>query len=223
MTLPIMWQYSENFILPISHDEVVHGKGSMLSKMPGNTWEKFANLRAFYGFMWMHPGKKLLFMGCEFAQPEEWSHDGDLNWDAASQPDHGGVQGLVRDLNTLYRETPALHVNDCLPEGFAWIANDPAQSTMAFARYGNTGDAPVVVMCNFTPVERVAFRIGVPAAGFWEEALNSDADIYGGGNRGNLGGVMSEDIDCDGHRASISITVPPLSTLVFKLKRDKTK
>lgn len=220
MTRPIMWQYSENFILPISHDEVVHGKGSMLSKMPGNEWEKFANLRAYYGFMWMHPGKKLLFMGCEFAQPEEWSHDGDLNWDAAAQPMHGGVQGLVRDLNTLYRETPALHVNDCLSEGFAWIANDPAQSTMAFARFGGKGDAPVVVMCNFTPVERVAFRIGVPEAGFWEEALNSDAEIYGGGNRGNMGGVMSEDIACDGHKASISITVPPLSTLVFKLTRD---
>lgn len=222
MTNPIMWQYSENFILPISHDEVVHGKGSMLSKMPGDEAEKFANLRAFYGFMWMHPGKKLLFMGCEFAQPEEWSHDGDLNWDAAALPAHGGVQTLVRDLNTLYRDTPALHVNDCIAEGFAWIANDPAQSTMAFARFGEDGDAPVVVMCNFTPVERVAFRIGVPEAGFWEEALNSDAQIYGGGNRGNMGGVMSSGVACDGHSASIEITVPPLSTLVFRLARKTT-
>lgn len=218
MTRPIMWQFTENFILPISHDEVVHGKGSMLEKMPGTQWEKFANLRAYYGYMWMHPGKKLMFMGCEFAQPEEWSHDGDLNWDAASQPAHGGVQTLVRDLNKLYRETPALHVGDCVPEGFAWISNDPSQSTLGFVRYGNKDDAPVVVMCNFTPVERLDFRIGVPSAGVWEEVLNTDAEIYGGGNRGNLGSVTTQATPCDGHGQSVTLTLPPLSTVVLRLK-----
>ncbi|ABD56030.1 1,4-alpha-glucan branching protein GlgB [Jannaschia sp. CCS1] len=218
MTNPIMWQYSENFILPISHDEVVHGKGSMLEKMPGNDWEKLANLRAYYGYMWMHPGKKLIFMGCEFAQPGEWSHDGDLNWDAASRPAHAGVQALVRDLNHLYRDTPALHVKDCMPDGFAWICNDPAQSTLGFARFGAAGDAPVVVMCNFTPVERVAFRMGVPTPGEWDEVLNTDAAAYGGGNRGNLGGVLSEPTPCDGHAQSVTLTLPPLSTVVLRLK-----
>lgn len=220
MTKPIMWQFTENFILPISHDEVVHGKGSMLEKMPGDTWEKFANLRAYYGFMWMHPGKKLMFMGCEFAQPEEWAHDGDLNWDAAAQPAHGGVQHLVRDLNALYKGTPALHVNDCTPDGFAWICNDPVQSTLGFARFGNDGDAPVVVMCNFTPIERVSFRIGVPSAGIWEEVLNTDAEIYGGGNRGNLGHVTAQDVACDGHAQSVVLTVPPLSTVVLRLQNS---
>jgi 1,4-alpha-glucan branching enzyme len=218
MTRPIMWQFTENFILPISHDEVVHGKGSMLEKMPGSREEKFANLRAYYGYMWMHPGKKLMFMGCEFAQPEEWNHDGDLNWDAASQPAHGGVQALVRDLNRLYRETPALHVGDCVPEGFAWICNDPAQSTLGFVRYGDKGDAPVVVMCNFTPVERSAFRIGVPAQGVWEEVLNTDSELYGGGNRGNLGAVTAQATACDGHDHSVTLTLPPLSTVVLRLK-----
>jgi 1,4-alpha-glucan branching enzyme len=218
MTRPIMWQFTENFILPISHDEVVHGKGSMLEKMPGSKEEKFANLRAYYGYMWMHPGKKLMFMGCEFAQPEEWNHDGDLNWDAASQPAHGGVQALVRDLNRLYRETPALHVGDCVPEGFAWICNDPAQSTLGFVRYGDKDDAPVVVMCNFTPVERSAFRIGVPAQGVWEEVLNTDSELYGGGNRGNLGAVTAQATPCDGHDHSVTLTLPPLSTVVLRLK-----
>jgi 1,4-alpha-glucan branching enzyme len=218
MTRPIMWQFTENFILPISHDEVVHGKGSMLEKMPGSKEEKFANLRAYYGYMWMHPGKKLMFMGCEFAQPEEWNHDGDLNWDAASQPAHGGVQALVRDLNRLYRETPALHVGDCVPEGFAWICNDPAQSTLGFVRYGDKDDAPVVVMCNFTPVERSAFRIGVPAQGVWEEVLNTDSELYGGGNRGNLGAVTAQATACDGHDHSVTLTLPPLSTVVLRLK-----
>ncbi|QXT40970.1 1,4-alpha-glucan branching protein GlgB [Gymnodinialimonas ceratoperidinii] len=220
MTRPIMWQFTENFILPISHDEVVHGKGSMLEKMPGSLDEKFANLRAYYGYMWMHPGKKLMFMGCEFAQPEEWSHDGDLNWDAASQPAHGGVQTLVRDLNKLYRETPALHVGDCVPEGFAWICNDPAQSTLGFVRYGDAGDAPVVVMCNFTPVERTDFRIGVPAEGVWEEVLNTDSELYGGGNRGNLGAVTAQPTACDGHDQSVTLTLPPLSTVVLRLKAN---
>lgn len=222
MTFPIDWAFTENFILPISHDEVVHGKGSMIAKMPGNDWEKFANLRAYYAFMWMQPGKKLLFMGCEFAQPEEWNHDAELNWHAAEQPANKGIQTLIRDLNTLYRDTPALHVNDCAPEGFAWVHNDPAQSTIGFLRYGEAGDAPVLVMCNFTPVERTNFRVGVPEAGFWEEVLNSDADIYGGSNRGNLGGCPAQTEAADGHEYSVMLTLPPLSVVVLR-NRDTFK
>lgn len=219
MTFPIDWAFTENFILPISHDEVVHGKGSMIEKMPGTQWEKFANLRAYYSFMWMQPGKKLLFMGCEFAQPEEWNHNSELNWSAADQPAHKGIQKLVRDLNALYVSTPALHVNDCVPEGFAWLNNDPTQSTMGFARFGAKGDAPVVVMCNFTPIERLDFRVGVPELGFWEEVLNSDAEIYGGGNRGNLGGGDAAAIAADGHAQSVVLTVPPLSVVVLRLRQ----
>ena len=220
MTFPIDWAFSENFILPISHDEVVHGKGSMIDKMPGNDWEKYANLRAYYGFMWTHPGKKLLFMGCEFAQPEEWNHDAELNWHAAEQPANAGVQRLVKDLNAVYRATPALHVKDCTPDGFAWLHNDPAQSVIAFMRFGATDDAPVVVVCNFTPVERSDYRLGVPVQGFWEEALNTDAEIYGGGNRGNLGGVNSEDVASNGQDASVSLTLPPLSVIVLRLRQS---
>ncbi|MCL4127354.1 UNVERIFIED_CONTAM: hypothetical protein GTU68_030547 [Idotea baltica] len=216
MTFPIDWAFTENFILPISHDEVVHGKGSMIDKMPGSEWEKFANLRAYYGFMWAHPGKKLLFMGCEFAQPEEWDHNAELNWGAADQPLNKGIQRLVQDLNNLYCNTPALYAKDCMPDGFAWLNNDPTQSTIGFMRMGAKGDAPVVVMCNFTPVERVAFRTGVPKAGFWEEVLNTDAEVYGGGNRGNLGGVQSTDTPADGQPHSATLTLPPLSVVILR-------
>ncbi|MFS4438444.1 1,4-alpha-glucan branching protein GlgB [Paracoccaceae bacterium GXU_MW_L88] len=221
MSFSIHYAFSENFILPISHDEVVHGKGSMLRKMPGNEWEQFANLRAYYGFMWTHPGKKLLFMGCEFAQPEEWNHNGELNWSAAEAAPHKGVQTLVRDLNHLYRETPALHVKDCEADGFQWIATDAESSTFSFIRRGETGDAPVVVLCNFTPVERSAFRVGVPQAGRWREALNSDAAVYGGGDRGNMGGVTADETPHDGQPASIEITLPPLATVIFVAEETK--
>lgn len=220
ITFPIDWAFSENFILPISHDEVVHGKGSMLEKMPGNEWEKFANIRAYYGFMWTQPGKKLMFMGCEFAQPEEWNHDGELNWGAAEQPPHKGIQRLVQDLNALYRTTPALHALDCEPTGFAWLHNDPAQSTTAFLRSGGPDNDLVAVVCNFTPVERVLFKINVPKAGFWEEILNTDAEIYGGGNRGNLGGVQSIPNGPDDSSHALELTLPPLSVVVFKLQKN---
>ena len=220
MTFGIHYAFSENFILPISHDEVVHGKGSMLEKMPGSASEKLANLRAYYGFMWTHPGKKLLFMGCEFAQPEEWNHNAELNWTAADQPGHKGIQKLVQDLNMLYRSTPALHVKDCEPDGFAWLNGDAAQSTLGYVRFGAANDPSVVVMCNFTPVERSGFRLGVPDGGFWEEALNTDAEIYGGANRGNLGGVASEDVAADGQIQSVTITLPPLSVVVLRHRRD---
>lgn len=218
MTFGIHYAFSENFILPISHDEVVHGKGSMIAKMPGNEGEAFANLRAYYGFMWTHPGKKLLFMGCEFAQPEEWDHNGELNWGAAEQPANKGVQSLVRDLNALYAGTPALHKFDCEARGFSWVNSDADQSTLGYVRYGDDGEAPVLVMCNFTPVLRTAMRVGVPLAGQWDEILNTDSEVYGGGNRGNLGGVQASMTPCDGQPASVEMTLPPLSTVVFRLR-----
>ena len=188
MTFGLVYAFSENFILPISHDEVVHGKGSMLEKMPGTDWEKFANLRAYYGFMWGHPGKKLLFMGQEWGQRSEWSHDTQLDWEAAKRPEHAGLRDLVRDLNRLYRETPALHLGDCEAAGFQWIDGGDAENvTFSWIRRGNADDAEVAVICNFTPVERTGFRIGLPRTGHWAEVLNTDAGIYGGGNRGNMG------------------------------------
>ena len=219
MTRGLSYAFTENFILPISHDEVVHGKGSMLTKMPGNEWEKFANLRAYYAFMWAHPGKKLLFMGCEFAQGHEWNHDQQLDWDAAERPLNKGLQNLVRDLNKVYRDIPSLHVKDCDPHGFEWIdLNDAENSTYSFIRHGNNGDAPVVVVCNFTPIERVGYRVGVPAEGHWAEILNTDAEIYGGENRGNMGGVTANDAHWQGQPASINITLPPLSVLMLQQK-----
>ena len=215
MTFPIDYSFTENFILPISHDEVVHGKGSMITKMPGNEWEKFANLRAYYGFMWGHPGKKLLFMGCEFAQWSEWNHDTSLDWDALHGENHRGIQSLVRDLNHVYRDTPALHRKDCEASGFQWIANDPEQSLSAFVRFGDDSDDPVVVACNFTPVER-RWRIGLPKGGDWDEIINTDAAAYGGGDRGNLGRVRAEPGAWGGFEQSIEITLPPLSTLMFR-------
>jgi len=216
MTFGLHYAFSENFILPISHDEVVHGKGSMLARMPGNDTERFANLRAYYGFMWGHPGKKLLFMGCEFAQPEEWRQSGELNWNAAERPAHAGVQRLIRDLNTLYRATPALHVKDCDSDGFQWIeANAAEDSIYAWIRRGGPDDPPVVVICNFTPVERRDWRCGLPLQGKWREALNTDADIYGGGNRGNMGGVAATGEAMHGQPASAPVTLPPLSTVIL--------
>ncbi len=217
MTFGLVYAWSENYLLPISHDEVVHGKGSMLAKMPGTEWEKFANLRAYYGFMWGHPGKKLLFMGCEFAQAAEWNHGQSLDWHLLDEPLHGGMQALVRDLNRVYRDTPALHVNDTRADGFAWLENNDAEgSTYSWARFGAAGDAPVVVVVNMTPVER-RLRVGLPGrGGAWEEILNTDAAIYGGGNRGNLGGVVVEKTPWNGQTHSALVTLPPLSAIYLK-------
>ncbi|SEM82752.1 1,4-alpha-glucan branching protein GlgB [Palleronia pelagia] len=216
MTFGIHYAFSENFILPISHDEVVHGKGSMLKKMPGSEWEKFANLRAYYGFMWGHPGKKLLFMGNELAMPTEWQEKEQLPWDLLKDRKHGGVQSLIRDLNKLYRDTPALHVKDCDPEGFQWIdANDAAQSIFSWIRRGNAGDAEVVVVCNMTPVERPSHTLAMPGAGRWREALNTDAEVYGGSGRGNMGAIEAKDEPLHGQPASASVYLPPLSTQIF--------
>jgi 1,4-alpha-glucan branching enzyme len=217
MTFGLHYAWSENYILPISHDEVVHGKGSMIAKMPGDTWEKFANLRAYYAFMWAHPGKKLLFMGCEFGQWREWNHNVSLDWHLVEQDsDHRGLQSLVRDLNRVYRETPALHVNDCRPEGFEWItSNDAAASVYSFVRKGGAGDAPVVAVINMTPVERT-YRLGLPGPGHWAEVLNTDAGVYGGGNRGNLGGVVAEPVPHQGRDWSALVTLPPLAGIYLK-------
>ncbi|PZX17538.1 1,4-alpha-glucan branching enzyme [Palleronia aestuarii] len=216
MTFGIHYAFTENFILPISHDEVVHGKGSMLGKMPGDEAEKFANLRAYYGFMWGHPGKKLLFMGCEFAQPQEWNHNAQLRWDLLDDPRHAGIQRLVRDLNTLYRATPALHALDCDPSGFQWIeGGDAQQSIFSWVRRSGGPDPDVAVICNMTPVERVDYRMGLPAEGRWREALNTDAGIYGGGDRGNMGAITASGDGYQGQPASSTLYLPPLSTQIL--------
>jgi len=216
MTFGLVYAWSENYVLPISHDEVVHGKGSMLSKMPGNPWEKFANLRAYYGFMWAHPGKKLLFMGQEFAQGAEWNHNQSLDWHQLDIAEHKGMQRLVRDLNRVYRGTRALHVNDTRPEGFQWIESNDAQAGVyAWVRKGNDMDKPVVAVVNMTPLER-KYRLGLPAAGKWSEILNTDAEVYGGGNRGNLGGVATEKTPWHGQTQSALVTLPPLSAVYLQ-------
>jgi 1,4-alpha-glucan branching enzyme len=219
MTFGMVYAFSENFVLPISHDEVVHGKGSMLTKMPGgNAWEKFANLRAYYAFMWAHPGKKLLFMGQEFAQGAEWNHNHSLDWHQADDGQHRGIQLLVRDLNAVYRENPALYANDTRPEGFEWIeANDAERSVFAWVRHGAAGDAPVVVVVNFTPVEQRGYRLGFPSPGRWSEILNTDARLYGGGDRGNGGAIVTEPHGWNGQAQSAELVLPPLSAIYFRL------
>jgi len=223
LTFGLLYGFSENFILPLSHDEVVHGKGSILGRMPGDAWQKFANLRAYYGFMWTHPGKKLLFMGGEFGQGREWNHDQGLDWHLLD-PDqggdwHAGVQAAVRDMNRLYTSTPALHELDCEEHGFRWIKGNAAdESTLVYARFGRNPDQPgsmAVTICNFTPVPREGYRIGLPEGGTWREALNTDAAAYGGSNVGNGGAVEAENIPWDGQPFSAAVTVPPLATVVF--------
>lgn len=221
MTFGLHYAFSENFILPLSHDEVVHGKGSLLDKMPGQGEDKFANLRAYYGFMWGHPGKKLLFMGCEFAQGIEWNHDSSLDWHLLDNPLHAGVQALIRDLNALYGSHPALHALDAKPEGFEWIEeNNGEESVFVWVRRGGADTAPMLVVSNFTPVERSARRIGVPDAGHWVERLNTNSEFYGGDGRGNMGGVDSEMVAASGRAHSIQITLPPLTTLFFELESE---
>ena len=216
MTFGLLYAFSENFVLPLSHDEVVHGKQSIVSKMPGDEWQKFANLRAYYGFMWGHPGKKLLFMGSEFGQTAEWNFDRSLDWHLLRYDIHRGVQDLIRDLNAVYRSTSALHARDCEPEGFRWIvADDHANSVLAWLRVGEPGDAPVAVVSNFTPVPRHGYRIGLPFAGSWREIVNTDAGRYGGSNLGNLGGVTAATESSHGLPASATVVLPPLATVYF--------
>jgi 1,4-alpha-glucan branching enzyme len=214
LTFSLMYAFSENFILPLSHDEVVHGKGSLLSKMPGDRWQKLANLRCLYAYMWAHPGKKLLFMGCELAQWREWSHERSLDWHLLAERDHAGIQALVRDLNGVYRDTPALWEVDDSPDGFRWLeANDADRNVVAFARVGATEDELLVCVCNLSPVPRERYRVGLPRSGRWREALNTDAELYGGANLGNLGGVDTEAIPWHEQPNSAELTLPPLGVL----------
>ena len=216
MSFGLIYAYSEHFILPISHDEVVHGKHSLIDKMPGDRWQKFANLRAYLTFMWAHPGKKLLFMGCEFGQWREWNHDSELDWYLLQYPEHQGVQRLVGDLNRLYREVPALHEQDCQPQGFQWLIGDDAQNSVyAWLRWSSSGE-PVLVVANFTPVPREGYRIGVPFGERWQELLNSDAGLYAGSNVGNLGAVASEALPSHGQPLSLALNLPPLGVLILK-------
>lgn len=218
MTFAMVYAYSEHFILPISHDEVVHGKGSLVARMPGDRWQELANLRAYLGFMWGHPGKKLLFMGSEFAQSSEWASDRGLDWWLLQFPEHSGVLAVVTDLNALYRATPALWECDDEPAGFEWIdANDAGANTFSWLRRDDSGGC-VVVLSNMSPVPREGYRVGLPQAGTWRELLNTDAGVYGGSGVGNAGGIEAEEIPCHGRPASAAVTLPPLAT-VF-LRRD---
>ncbi len=217
LTFGLLYAFSENFVLPLSHDEVVHGKGSLIGKMPGDRWQRFANLRAYFGFMFAHPGKKLLFMGGEFAQEREWNHDIGLDWHLLADPYHHGMQTLLHDLNHAYRQVPALHELDCEPQGFEWIeAGDAERSVLLFLRRGRSADAVAVAACNFTSVSREAYRVGVPLPGFYVERVNTDSAFYGGSNVGNGGGVMAKPIPWQGRPFSIDLTLPPLGTLLFE-------
>jgi 1,4-alpha-glucan branching enzyme len=216
LTFGMAYAFSENFVLPVSHDEVVHGKGTVLGRIPGDAWQKAATGRAYYGFMWGHPGKKLLFMGQEFGQLREWDFRAALDWHLLDAPLHRGVRDWVRDLNRLHRAEPALHVRDCEGGGFEWlVVDDAGQSVTAWVRRGEAGDRPVVVICNFTPVPRETYRIGLPHAGRWREVLNSDATLYGGSGLGNLGAVIAEAVPSHGQAASATFVLPPLAALYF--------
>jgi len=209
ITFGLVYAFSENFVLPLSHDEVVHGKGSLLAKMSGDDWQKFANLRAYYGLMWGYPGKKLLFMGQEFAQRREWSEERALDWELLDAPAHAGVQRLVRDLNRLYREKPALHARDCESEGFEWlVVDDAAASIFAWLRKA-PGQPPIAVVANMTPQLHDSYRLPLPLAGSWREVINSDAEIYGGSDKGNMGSITAKD-------GAALVVLPPLATVMFE-------
>ena len=217
LTFRMLYGFTENFVLPLSHDEVVHGKGSLIGKMPGDEWQKFANLRLLFGYMYAQPGKKMLFMGCEFGQVREWAHDTSLEWHVLQYPVHHGVQNWVEQLNRVYREQAALHQLDSDPAGFEWIdCNDTAASVISLLRKGRSPADEIVIVCNFTPVPRQGYRIGVPSGGYWRELLNSDAQEYGGSGMGNLGGVHAEPSSVHGRPYSINLTLPPLSALFLK-------
>jgi 1,4-alpha-glucan branching enzyme len=217
ITFGLLYAFSEKFVLPISHDEVVYGKGSLLGKMPGDRWQRFANLRAYLGFMWAHPGKKLLFMGSEIAQAREWNHDAELDWPLLGDPMHAGIQRLVGDLNRLYAGQPSLHQRDALASGFRWlVGDDRANSVFAFLRLGEAGSAPVLVVCNMTPMPRHGYRIGVPSAGRWREVANTDSRFYGGSDLGNDGAVHALEQPSHGEAHSVLLTLPPLSTVMLR-------
>jgi 1,4-alpha-glucan branching enzyme len=214
LTFSMIYAFTENFILPLSHDEVVHGKGSLLNKMPGDRWQQHANLRSLYAYMWAHPGKKLLFMGGEIAQEREWNHDDSLDWHLLQWKEHAGAQNLIRDLNRIYREEPALYEVDFEPHGFRWLdANDVARNVYGFLRIAADGERTLACVCNLSPVPREAYRVGVPHGGRWREALNTDSDHYGGSNVGNYGGVEAEPNPWQGQPFSVELTLPPLGVV----------
>jgi 1,4-alpha-glucan branching enzyme len=214
MTFPLVYAFSENYVLPISHDEVVHGKGSLLRKMPGDRWRQLANLRAYLAYMWAHPGKQLLFMGCEFGQESEWAESRELDWWLTDHPEHRGVQHLVGDLNRTYRDTPALWQRDADPGGFAWLdANDAGRNVFSFVRRGLGGTPDLVCVTNFAAVPHENYRLGLPAPGSWREVLNTDAEVYAGSGVGNLGGVEAAEGEHAGQSAYADLTLPPLGTV----------
>jgi len=220
LTFSIWYAFNENFVLPFSHDEVVHGKGSLLSRMPGDDWQKFANLRLLFGYQYAHPGKKLLFMGGEFGQWREWNHDQSLDWHLLEHAPHQGVHRWLQDLNRFYRAEPALFRRDFDAGGFEWVdLHDWGQSAVSFLRKGDAADDMVLVVCNFTPVPRANYRVGVPCGGFWREVLNSDASIYGGSGQGNLGGIDAVPVPTHGRSHSLYLTLPPLGVIFLKAPR----
>ncbi len=217
LTFRNMYAFSENFVLPLSHDEVVHGKSSILGKMPGDEWQKFANMRLLLAYMFCQPGKKLLFMGIDIGQWNEWYHETQLDWHLLEQPYHAGLHRLVKDLNRLYREEPALHVGDAAPGGFEWIdCNDAQYSTVSMLRKGRGEEGRIIAACNFTPIPRTDYRLGAPEGGFWSEIFNSDAEIYGGSGWGNMGGVKAAPVPVHGRPYSLTISLPPLGAVLFK-------
>jgi len=217
ITFSLVYAFAENFVLPFSHDEVVYGKGSMIRKMPGDDWQKFANLRLLYGFMFGHPGKKLLFMGDEFGQLSEWNHDASLEWHLLEQPSHAGLKRWVRDLNTLYRGELLLHTTDFNPAGFEWVdCKDFQRSIISFLRRGQNPNDQLLFVCNFTPVVRQNYRVGVPLEGYWKEILNSDAPLYGGSGHGNFGGLSTVPLPIHGRPFSLNMTLPPLGIVIFR-------
>jgi len=221
LTFSIWYGFTENFMLPLSHDEVVHGKGTLIGRMPGDEWQQFANLRLLFGYMWAHPGKKLLFMGGEFGQRREWQHEESLEWHVLEFGGHAGAQRWMQDLNAAYRAEPALHELDCSAEGFEWIdTNDRENSTLSFLRKSKHGREVVLVACNFTPVPRTNHMLGVPRGGIWREILNSDSSIYGGSGAGNFGRIEAAPISAHGRQHSITVTLPPLGLLMFKSAGD---
>jgi 1,4-alpha-glucan branching enzyme len=216
MTFAMIYAYSEHYILPISHDEVVHGKGSLVGRMPGDRWQELANMRAYLAFMWAFPGKKLLFMGSEFAQSNEWNSERSLDWWLLQFSEHAGVLQTVSDLNALYRATPALWQLDDQPSGFEWIdANDSGSNAFSWVRWAEDGSC-IAVVANLSPVPRDDYRVGLPKAGRWEEVLNTDAADYGGSGLGNRGAITAEEVPWHGRPASASIVLPPLAVTYFR-------
>jgi len=217
LTFSLWYAFYENFVLPLSHDEVVHGKGALIDRMPGDEWQRYANLRSLFGYMWGHPGKKLLFMGGEFGQQQEWKHDEGLQWHVLQYPIHSGLRNWVRDLNWYYRQTPALFELDFSAEGFEWVdLNDAPSSVLSFIRKAHSSNQIVLVVCNFTPLPREQYSVGIPRGGFWKEVLNSDSGHYGGSNIGNIGGVHAIASPMHGKPFSLTLSLPPLGVLFFE-------